>query len=356
MSDLSQLMNVAPGSAAFMMGGNNRQAQDTEVLNQQKLQQLIQELQVKNQQSQAMNPLLVEQQGLTNRGLEAGLPGIAANSSIAGTNAAKAAGTLSSDITAGNSKNQTEVVANNAKQQEVIGQAFGRLGASLKNVPDAPGARMLHLQQALANMGLSQDDPRAGDLLKSFSNIPSDKLPDALTAFGNDQLKQSREYLQTKMTADAHIAGIDRQTAAQERIEQAKIAAGKYNKASRIQTADQAIDNAKSARERYQKLVDAATQSKLDGDSESFDRYSARAEAVRPQAEAEIASQKPGGIDTGAVTGMPTNAGPSIAPRDGTNPVPPKIQSITDLQKMYPGIPPDKLREAYKKKFGVDIR
>lgn len=34
---------------------------------------------------------------------------------------------------------------------------------------------------------------------------------------------------------------------------------------------------------------------------------------------------------------------------------PPKV-SLADVQRMYPGIPPDKLKQAYKAKFGVDLQ
>ncbi len=39
---------------------------------------------------------------------------------------------------------------------------------------------------------------------------------------------------------------------------------------------------------------------------------------------------------------------------------PPKVaapaQSFADVQKLYPGVPPEKLKEAWKKKFGVDLK
>ena len=33
-----------------------------------------------------------------------------------------------------------------------------------------------------------------------------------------------------------------------------------------------------------------------------------------------------------------------------------KPATLADVQKMYPGVPADKLKEAYKRKFGVDLQ
>lgn len=48
----------------------------------------------------------------------------------------------------------------------------------------------------------------------------------------------------------------------------------------------------------------------------------------------------------------PTFGGQPPAPA----PAKPPTQSLADVQKMYPGVPADKIREAYKRKFGVDLK
>lgn len=113
----------------------------------------------------------------------------------------------------------------------------------------------------------------------------------------------------------------------------------------------------KSARDKHSSLVAEARKIMADSPEEA-QKMLAMAEDIRPQAEAEIATVKPGGIATGAVTGLPTNPSPQIAPPSGS--VDPKktqgVKSLADLQGMYPGVPPAKLKELYKKKFGVDLQ
>lgn len=56
---------------------------------------------------------------------------------------------------------------------------------------------------------------------------------------------------------------------------------------------------------------------------------------------------------------IPAPGGASVsggAPGQPNAPNPPPPSSLADVQKMYPGVPADKLKEAYKKKFGVDLK
>ena len=91
--------------------------------------------------------------------------------------------------------------------------------------------------------------------------------------------------------------------------------AGKFNRTKPAKSIEEEINAAKTARERHQKLIDAATRARLSGDIDAFEAYMVRAEAVRPQAEAEIATPKPGGVAIDSVApGLRTNPPPQIAP------------------------------------------
>lgn len=63
-----------------------------------------------------------------------------------------------------------------------------------------------------------------------------------------------------------------------------------------------------------------------------------------------------GKVDLGATAGVPTMpprevpTPPGQAPRQAKPPA-----SLSEVQKLYPGIPAERLREAYKKKFGVEL-
>lgn len=52
----------------------------------------------------------------------------------------------------------------------------------------------------------------------------------------------------------------------------------------------------------------------------------------------------------------PVRAPELSAPAPAAKPTAPKTSSLADVQRMYPGVPADKLKEAYKRKFGVDLK
>lgn len=98
-------------------------------------------------------------------------------------------------------------------------------------------------------------------------------------------------------------------------------------------------------------------------DPEEKARFTALARGIFEQrAELErfkAASRKEGGVDVGTM-GVPTipaptlgGAQPSVAPKPT---LAPNKASLVEVQKMYPGIPADKLKEAYKRKFGVELK
>jgi len=62
-----------------------------------------------------------------------------------------------------------------------------------------------------------------------------------------------------------------------------------------------------------------------------------------------------GKVDVGAATGMPTQQAPLSLVPSGAAQVAPK-HSFADVQKMYPGVPPEKIKQAYKQKYGVDLQ
>jgi hypothetical protein len=66
---------------------------------------------------------------------------------------------------------------------------------------------------------------------------------------------------------------------------------------------------------------------------------------------AASAQQQPALV--GGQIGTQGQAG-NILPPVGTKPT--QAHGLADVQKMYPGVPAEKLKEAYKKKFGVDLQ
>jgi hypothetical protein len=102
----------------------------------------------------------------------------------------------------------------------------------------------------------------------------------------------------------------------QKDLEQMRIDAGKYkSKTGGAKSTESTIAGAKTARERHQALIDAATVAQQEGNEALAESYAARAAAIRPQAEAEIATPKPGAVDPRSVMpNLQVQPSPQIAP------------------------------------------
>jgi hypothetical protein len=318
MADLSSLMKIAPITGAGMVGAEHAQGMQTEALRQRQLEQMIAELMQKNQESQQMAPERLRHQQLQNQGLQLGLPGIEADSSKKASDAALKAGTLQTDISSGNAKNVAETGKAQAEQMASMSKVLGQLGIELEQTPDVPGARSSVLMKRLEAIGVNPQDPKHQPMIQGLSKLPSAQLPGILKKQAEDVMKMSREFLQAQYTADQsrashkEVTGMNNKT--QLDLEDKRIGAGKYNKGKVAATLEQSIDAAKSARERHQKLIDAATIAKQHGDAEAYANYMARAEAIRPQAVEELKAAPNGGVNAAELAKLPTNPGPQIAP------------------------------------------
>jgi hypothetical protein len=236
MSDLNELFKVAPGTAAFMTGQNQRQATEEKALKQQQLMQIIADLQQKHQQSADLHPYEVESKSLANIGEQAKIPGYAADSSLKGTTAAKAAGTLSSDIAAGISNNEETVSKNKSARQTRLGNVFYSMGPELEGQPAA--VRAAYALEKLQGLGMKPDDPFGQRFTKYLQNTPAEELPAKLTAIGRRMIEESEKYR----------GEMDKQTSVNTSHE--KVAAG--NNATSIRVAE--LNN--EARLQIQRLKD----------------------------------------------------------------------------------------------------
>lgn len=192
--------NLGPSTASLFAGEREGMAQQADLQEQMRQQQLIREIQLKNAQSQVMNPLLAQHQGLQNQGLELGLSGITADSSLKATNAAKAAGTLATDISAGNSNNQTTIGANQVKQGLDKGQLISQTAVELDNLP--PVLRTGALMAKLKQYGF---DPQSPQIQGLISQVSPENLPEALRKFGERVAltgKTAAQYSQEQIHKD----------------------------------------------------------------------------------------------------------------------------------------------------------
>lgn len=102
-----------------------------------------------------------------------------------------------------------------------------------------------------------------------------------------------------------------------------------------------------------------AQEARAAGDDVLANEFYAEAEYLTNLRASERPDTQAGQPDIGAITNLPTRA-ERAAPQRPSSASTGKVQnapaSLADVQKMYPGVPADKLREAYKRKFGVDLK
>jgi hypothetical protein len=214
-----------------------------------------------------------------------------------------------------------------------------------KEVSDNDLAQMRNSIQQLA----FSHDPRSRQIATELMKFEKDIVAERL------KLTQQGENAQ----ALAHIqGGYQTRTAeigADSRIEAAKRAAEAKNTPVSFWTN---LQKMKKASEKYNSLnAEAARKQSLNPNDPEIPTLRAMAAEIQPQAEAELAAanaQKPGSVD---LSRLPNGRIPVVPPRSIEPPKAPQQPStLADVQKMYPGVPPEKLREAYKKKFGVDLQ
>lgn len=137
--------NLGPATAGYMTGQREALGRQQEMLSQlSTLSALAKESQAYGQ-NEKMNPLLVQNQGLVNQGLEAGLPGITADSARKGVDARVAAGTELSTIASGNSSNQTKILGNQLHDAQAAAELTQQLSQVLMQTP-APARHSVAMQ------------------------------------------------------------------------------------------------------------------------------------------------------------------------------------------------------------------
>jgi hypothetical protein len=361
MADLSSLMRIAPISGAMKVGRQFDMEQASELMRQKELEQIIQSRVQDTEHKSRMNPLLEEMQRLNNQGASADLPGRHASSLIRGYEAARKGSSLPNDIAADEEASQTTRIKNQSAQRDEIGKLIGTWGATLQNVE--PVSRKAHLASLMENSGIPKQILQP--FLAAFEGVPQEKLPDALIGTSQKFMQMNPKYQQAMDVADRQVAGrlgaaetageyglLRQESANAAAADRARINAGKRA------SSDDMLRKIKNPYDLYSALVDEATKAEQRGDKKTAMEYEARAEAIYPQAKEALKARVAGKIDMGGATGGKVN---NVEPDDfrppkGGTQQKPQINSVADLQKMYPGVPAAKLKELYKKKFGVDLK
>lgn len=194
MADLSALFNYAPTTAGALVG--QQQAMDTQSqgLEQQKLQQLIEGMKQDQAQSAAMNPLRVQELQQKNRGT-----GLANDLTQA---------TQDSTIGATNAGNSLKISSDNVKQAQQAASMFSSWAGILDATPDEPGARPAKMMELLKSANMDPNSPQVAPLLKVFSQTPSAKLPQTLRTIGDDLVHHSAAYMQANDVENTRAAAV----------------------------------------------------------------------------------------------------------------------------------------------------
>ena len=358
---MADYVQSLPGIGAYWAGQRERQDQEQNQAKILELQQLIKTREQEAAFAQQSNPLKLERMGLENQGLQAGLPGIMADSENKRLGVDKTKATQDSSILATNAENLFKADATKAKKVGAMGEAFSQFGPILKQLPDAPGARANALRTLMGQSGYSLDTPEGKAFAQILESTPSAKLPDALMAMGQQLVQMTAPYIQATGVANINkeaqkeIAAGNNTT----QVQVARIGADARLQAAAARSKGKAGDLVSQVQAGKLSFEKAATafevMASLEEDPEMKQKYATMARTFE-EANLKSKNAAAAGKPDMAGMGIPTqNITPSLG-GGGAAPAAPKKNSLADVQKMYPGIPADKLKEAYKKKFGVDLQ
>jgi hypothetical protein len=358
MSDLSSLMEIAPITAAGMMGEKNALSRQEQQLKQQELMQTIMQLQQKMKQSADLHPYAVDAARLGNQGLEADLPGKRAKSDLEVLKSRGAAATFDSDVEATNVKNRTET-------QAKLGQALVELGPWLEGTPTVGGQRTAKAMQALTSLGISPQDPKHAALVQRIMDTPPEQLPKFLEGVGRKLAMQKPEYIRVMDQERLQQEGANSRQASQNstQLETARINAQSRENAAKARAGQSSAISALLKSKNYQGAAAVALAMAMEEQDPTrkaqLEEFANRM-ATQAMNEKQAGATAPGKPDMASTTGLPQVQQPEpFGGGVGKPPAPaaqPQIKTLGDLSKLYPGVPPAKLRELYKKKFGVDLQ
>ena len=303
----------------FAQGDAFKQADLNSLYNQQQLEQAKNQTlegQFKNQQSQVMNPLHVEEQRQQN-----------ANLGYVGQ------GQQSKNIVSAN-----EAAASTANQRNVLSKQ------QREAVISASDDEMKQLGQHIAKMYM--DPATRADAVALEQLMPEMRKARATHA---DVMEKEREQ------GRARLEAIKAQTGSAERMQRESIDAGRWKPkgGSASLSIQERVAQGKMSAQQAAVALHAAAE--FAEDPEKAQRYEAMAQQYEQQDINRASAGKVGGIDLPAVANLPAVAAKPSA-YGPTSPATKPQHSLSTVQQQYPGVPAEKLKELYKKKFGVDLQ
>lgn len=262
-------------------------------------------------------------------------------------------GTMDSSIGAGNAKNAVS-------QGNDFGIQAGQIREDLKAMPEGTPSWQ-KAQYVAQKMGITNPE------MVAHLISHADHLDDALSQINNEYQARSpegRKEFQSHMTT---LEGIGMHTASAEKIAGMNIDAGRFASKTQNKAVD-LIDQVKAGKLSFEKAAVAfQVLADTSDDPTQAKQYAAMAQKMEAANLAAKNAQGGSRTDMDSLTkgeGIKSNAPkpsgigeitPKKAPSAAAS-APAAPHTLADVQAQYPGIPPDKLKEAYKKKFGVDLK
>jgi len=172
------------------------------------------------------------------------------------------------DLTVGKLKGAVE-------KTDAFSQLMGTASAQLVNIP--PPARHAWLANFAQQNGIDANDPAVKSIWQQTSQIPPDKLPQALDAFRNKIIQQGAAYR-------SHIDGLQIQAKSQKDLEQMRIDSGKYNKNKVATDVNAMLMKPISSGQKAEILESAYYAAEAAGDTKMAEQYKTRAQQARLRA------------------------------------------------------------------------
>lgn len=334
--DLQSLFTMAgPATSGWNAGVKEFQDQRSNDLAAIIQQQNARKMQQEYGQNELMNPLRVQQQSLTNQGMEAELPGKRATASKLMDEADISTATKKGKIDKFNREERLASLKAKLDEGDTIFKLATQAARFIGAGPDAEARKMQLLESGTIPPGPFYD---------ALSNTPATEMFGELSQAQQDFARLKDEYI--KMIGQVQETGKETR-----KTRQMEIDAGRYAKSGG--KAGDILAQVKAGKLSYERAATAfEVMAMYEDDPDLKAQYLEQAQKFE---QANLTSKAAGvtGKPDISQMGLPTQ---KPQPSLGSEKNKPPTSSLADVQKMYPGVPADKLKEAYKRKFGVDLQ
>lgn len=204
------------------------------------------------------------------------------------------------------------------QQQIANDQGLQTLGKLTRENKEADFVSNAKMQADLLGHLVKASDSDLKMAVNKFQELAYHPDP-KMRKIGEIGLLQSKEAVLQRQKDAADVAKVGMQGRNAEKLMQMQIDAGRFKKNDKLGASfEDRMSKFKKAHEQHQALVQAALMARQDGNEALAESYEARANAIRPQAEAELRMlQQPGQVDVPAVANLPATPQGSIAPPNG---------------------------------------